>query len=195
MFITISTSFILGRFVLKTCVYYFKETFKFNTSNEICDIILRETNGKGRKVTEDYNNNLIQKYNAFERPPPKAFKPFTEEKFVVFLGILLEAGVHKSNKEHISEMWKPESLPLFRVAMSRDRFKMFLRFIRFDKQNTRDERAETDKVAPIRDIWTMLNRNLEKNYKPYECITVAEQLFPCRRHTRFTQYLPLKPAN
>ncbi|KAF2887709.1 hypothetical protein ILUMI_18464 [Ignelater luminosus] len=96
----------------------------------------------------------IQKYNAFKRPPPKAFKPFTEEKFGVFLGILLAAGVHKSNKEHISEMWKPESLPLFRAAMSRDRFKMF---IRFDKQNTRNERAETDKIAPIRDMLNAKN--------------------------------------
>ena len=52
--------------------------------------------------------------------------------------------------------------------MSRDRFKMMLRFIRFDNENTCAERVHTDKAAPIRDIWIMLNRKLEKLYKPYE---------------------------
>lgn len=47
--------------------------------------------------------------------------------------------------------------------MPRDRFKMLLRFIGIDDQNTRTERAKMDKAAPIRDIWTMLNGNLEKN--------------------------------
>ena len=40
----------------------------------------------------------------------------------------------------------------------------------------------------------MLNRNLEKAYKPYECITIDEQLFAFRDHTKFTQYIPSKPA-
>ena len=78
--------------------------------------------------------------------------------------------------------------------MSRDQFKMMLRFIRFDIENTRAERAQTDKATPKQDIWIMLNRNLEKAYKPYECITIDELLFPFRGHTKFTQYLPSKPA-
>ena len=65
-----------------------------------------------------------------------------------------------------------------------------LRFIRFDKENTRAERAQTDKAAPKQDIWIMLNKNLEKDYNLYECITIDEQLFPFRGHTKFTQYIP-----
>ncbi|CAM1319692.1 Uncharacterised protein r2_g2804 [Pycnogonum litorale] len=78
--------------------------------------------------------------------------------------------------------------------MSRDRFKMMLRFFRFDNENNRAERAQTDKAAPIRDMWTMLNGNLERAYKPYECITIDEQLFPFRGRTKFTRYIPSKPA-
>lgn len=78
-------------------------------------------------------------------------------------------------------MWKVDALPLIRAAMSRDRFKMILRFIRFDNENTRAERVQTDKAAAIRDLWIMLNNNLEKAYKPYECITIDEQLFPFRK--------------
>ena len=40
----------------------------------------------------------------------------------------------------------------------------------------------------------MFHRNLEKPYKPYECITIDEKLFPFRGHTKFTQYIPSKPA-
>lgn len=40
----------------------------------------------------------------------------------------------------------------------------------------------------------MLNKILKISYKPYECITVDKQLFPFRGHTKFTQYIPSKPA-
>ncbi|XP_050520903.1 piggyBac transposable element-derived protein 4-like [Daktulosphaira vitifoliae] len=177
-----------------TALFTAKEIFKSIMSKEICDIILRETKRKGQQVTEDYNRELIEKFPVSSRPLTKKFIPFTEEEFDAFLGILLVSGVHRSNKEHVSEMWKLDSLPLIRAAMSRDRFKMLLRFIRFDNVNTRNIRITTDKAAPIRDIWTMLNQNLHKNYKPTENITVDEQLFPYRGHTKFTQYIPSKPA-
>ena len=131
---------------------------------------------------------------AFRQPPSKTFQPFTEAELLAFIGILIAAGVHRQNKENLDNMWKGDALPLIRAAMSHDRFKMMLRFIRFDNENTCAEHAQIDKAAPIRDIWIMLNRNLEKAYKPYECITIDEQLFPFRGHTKFTQYIPSKPV-
>ena len=162
---------------------------------EISDIILRETNRKGKRVCDAFNNNLMNRFPlAFRRPPSKTFQPFTEAELLAIIGILIAAGVHRQNKENLDNMSKGDALPLIRATMSRDRFKMMLRFIRFDNENTRAERAQTDKAAPIRDIWIMLNRNLEKAYKPYECITIDEQLFPFRGHTKFTQYIPSKPS-
>ena len=145
-------------------------------TNEICDIILRETKRKGQQVTGDYNKKLMKIFPVSDRPSTKVFKPFTEEEFDAFLGILLASGVHRSNKEHISEMWKLDSLLVIRAAMPRDRFKELLRFIHFDNINTRDMRITTDKAAPT------------------ENITVDEQLFPYKGHTKFTQYIPTKPA-
>ncbi|CAG4959108.1 unnamed protein product [Parnassius apollo] len=48
---------------------------------------------------------------------------------------------------------------------------MLLRFIRFDNDVTHPECLLADKAAAIRDIWTMFISNLNKNYKPRECIT------------------------
>lgn len=139
------------------------ELFNSIMSPEMCDIILRETNRKGKRVCDAFNNHLVQRFsNASGRPPLKTFEPFTEAELSAFFGILIAAGVHRNNKENLDDMWKVDALPLIRAAMSRDRFKMMLRFIRFDKENTRAERAQTDKATPIRDIWAMLNRNLER---------------------------------
>ena len=91
-------------------------------------------------------------------------------------------------------MWKKASFPLYRATMGRSRFQSILRFIRFDDHTTRHVRAASDKAAPISDIWNMLNANLASVYKPTEYLTIDEQLFPFRGQTKFTQYMPSKPA-
>ena len=45
-------------------------------------------------------------------------------------------------------------------------------FIRFDDANTIAQRMESDKAAPIRDIWTMLNSNQAKHYRQTEHLTI-----------------------
>ena len=53
--------------------------------------------------------------------------------------------------------------------------------------------VEIDKAAPIRHIWTMLNSNLAKHYKPTEHLTIDEQHYPYRGRYKFTKYIPSKP--
>ena len=40
----------------------------------------------------------------------------------------------------------------------------------------------------------MFNSNLSKMYNPTENLTIDEQLYPYREHTKFTQYIPSKPT-
>lgn len=171
-----------------------KETFKSTITPEMCDIILRETNRKGKRVTSEYNNKLAEQFpDAEERTPSKEFQEFTEEELDAFFGILIAFGVHKSNKEHIDELWKLDSLPLIRETMSLNQFKTLLSFIRFDNNYTHAKHVKNDKAVPIRDLWTMLNSILEKGYRPSECTTVDDQLFGYKGQTKFTQYIPSKP--
>ena len=130
---------------------------------EICDIILRETNRKSKRLCDAFNNDLMNRFPlASGRPLSKTFQLFAEAELLAFIGVLIAAAVHRQNKQNLDDMWKSDSLPLVRAAMSRDRFKMMLRLIRFDDENTRAEHAQTDKAAPIRDIWIMVNRILKK---------------------------------
>jgi hypothetical protein len=172
-----------------------KDVFKTILSEEICDFILSESNRKWKHIIQIHNEKLIQKYpNVSTRPEKKGFEPFCSTELDAFLGILIVCGLHRLNKEPVHVLYKNDGLPLVRAAMSRDRFNLFLKCIRFDNDTTRQERLASDKAAPVSDIWLMLNHNLEKAYKPHECITVDEQIFPFRGHTRFTQYIPSKPS-
>ncbi|CAK1595522.1 unnamed protein product [Parnassius mnemosyne] len=89
-------------------LYNQMKIFKNILSNEVCDIILRETNRKGTKITEAYNNKLMKNYpDISKRSKQKIFKPFTMQRLGAFFGILIFIGVHRSNKEHLTELWKP----------------------------------------------------------------------------------------
>ena len=82
-----------------------KELFKSIISPEMCDVILRETNRKGKRVYDAFNNQLVQKFlDATRRPPQKKFKAFTEAELDSFFGILIFAGVHRNNKENLKDM-------------------------------------------------------------------------------------------
>lgn len=50
-----------------------KEIFKCFISKEMCDIIIRETNRKGKEITQTYNDELLEKYPDSTRSRPKEF--------------------------------------------------------------------------------------------------------------------------
>lgn len=165
-----------------------KDTFKKIFSDEICSIIVRETNRKGREIIAEYNRTKAKHLKD------KTWKPITLSELDTFLGLLIIAGVYHNKRTSIRMMWGDGSHPIFRASMNVERFVWLNRCIRFDNSLTRETRKKTDKAAAIRDIWTMVNANLSSNYKPSDCLTVDEQLFPYRGGTRFTQYIPSKPA-
>ena len=141
---------------------------------------------KAKTVYDNYNSNNLNSN--------RSWRPVTTQEMYAFIGILICSGVNNSNTDHTSEMWKSTSYHLYRATMGLNRYRAILRFIRFDDANTRQARTEQDKAALFRDVWTMFNSNLSKMYKPTENLTIDEQLYPYRRHTKFTQYIPSNPA-
>lgn len=162
------------------------DTFKRIITVEMVDLIVRYTNKKANKV---YDN-----YNAKNPDSQRLWTPVAIQEMCAFIGVLICSGANNSNVDHTSEMWKSTSYPLYRASMGINRFRSIMRFIRFDDVNRRQTQVEKDKAAPIRDIWTMFNSNLSNMYKPTANLTIDEQLYPFRGHTKFTQYIPSKPA-
>lgn len=143
--------------------------------NEIVDIIVEYTNVEARKH--------VNNWKAVDRI-----------EILAFIGLLIMAGVDRSSKRNYEEFFgKLRGLPIFKATTSLKRFKHLLRFIRFDNKDTRDERRAQDKLAPIRDVFDRVNRNLNRYYSPGSTITVDEQLVPFRGRCAFKQYIPSKP--
>lgn len=81
---------------------------------------------------------------------------------------------------------------MFRTVMSIKRYK-FLYRCRFDDRNTREERKKIDKLAPIRDLFTIFVNNYKTCYLVSQNITIDEKLEGFRGRCQFRQYIPSKP--
>lgn len=105
------------------------------------------------------------------------------------LGLLIFSGGRRDCHLTAREMFSPKTgPPIYRAAMSEERFCFLLSCLRFDDKDTRDTRQVTDKFAPIRDIWDIFIGNCGKMYLPTENLTVSKQLLP------FRMYKPSKPG-
>ena len=164
-----------------------KEVFQLYISQAIQSVVIRETN---REAECCYGE-----WNATHPDNQKCWKEFDWTECEAFIGLLLLAGVYRGNQEALEELWSRKyGRPIFVATMSLKRFKQILRFCRFDNKNTREERRATDKLAAIRDLWTMFVATLRKYYIPGTDVTVDEQLVPFRGRCPFRQYIPSKPA-
>lgn len=111
------------------------------------------------------------------------------------LGLLLLKSVLKSNDEKITSLFTKDgfSRPIFSATMSEKRFVILLSCLRFDDANTRAQRKEYDKAAPITEIFEKFIENSQSVYCVSSEMTVDEMLVPFRGRCGFRVYLPNKP--
>ena len=68
-------------------------------------------------------------------------------------------GAFRASREPLSDLFSEDpnfGRPIFRATMPRERFKVFLRFLRFDDVDTRPERQKSDNLAAIIGVATGL---------------------------------------
>lgn len=113
-----------------------------------------------------------------------------------FIGLLYLAGVYKSNRQSLEELWgtNGDGVEKFGLVMNIKRFKFIIRCLRFDDRLTREERKKQDRLAAVRDIFTKFVQNCQKNYSLGENVTLDEKLEAFRGRCLFRQYIPSKPA-
>ncbi|CAF1038317.1 unnamed protein product [Didymodactylos carnosus] len=131
-----------------------KDAFQLLFTEEMILIIVTETNRSARKAAEAWN----------EQNPDKKWqrKDTDSEEIWVFIGLLILAGVQRSQKENLHELWSMNSgRSIFRATMSKNRMDSLLKFCRFDDAATRDTRMEVDKLAPISEFWAMFLARLQ----------------------------------
>lgn len=136
-----------------------KEIFDEFLSENIKNEILRHSNKTGNEIALDFNQKNAADI-AVLKLKPRQFRLISMEELDAFIGILLVMGINGDNDDPPSILWGNYSHPLYKASLSRDRFQQILRVIRFDNAFKRATRKQTDKAAPISDIWNMLMQNL-----------------------------------
>lgn len=151
-------------------------------SDDMLDIIVTNTNKKIESVTENYKRD-------------RSARSTDLIEIKALLGLIYLAGCLKSNRLNVDELWERNGsgIELFWLTMSQQRFLFLLRHLRFDDMDTRDERRQSDKFAPIRDFFTLFVENCKKAYTISEFGTIDEKLEGFRGRCSFKQYIPSKP--
>nr|CAI5836024.1 unnamed protein product [Callosobruchus analis] len=113
-----------------------------------------------------------------------------------FIGLLYMAGTRKAQYVNTKELWDNSifSPACFRLTMSRERFHLLGRALRFDNINDRNQRKLYDNLAPIREIFDQFVSKCQENYQVGEYCTVDEMLESFRGRCKFRQYIANKPA-
>ncbi|XP_025207174.1 piggyBac transposable element-derived protein 4-like [Melanaphis sacchari] len=139
-------------------------------------------------------NRYIELDNEFRS---REFKTTTRGEILALIGILFYMATCKTSRANAKSFWKTDGtgMVLFRAAFSYNRFFFLLQCLRFDDLDTRVERQQSDKLAAVREMYTLFNDNNMKNYSPSEFVTIDENmLYAFRGRCSFIQYMPAKPA-
>ena len=116
------------------------------------------------------------------------------EEFKAALAVILRAGSDRNNFTELQNLWDVgDSKPFYRAVMFLNRFKCFLRCVRFDNWHRREQRKINDKFAAISEIWGLFLGTIQLVYVPDDCITVNEELVGYKGQISGRTYMSSKP--
>lgn len=145
-------------------------------THELLEMAVRYTNQEAERINDDWD-------------------PVSQEELRAFCGVLYLIGVLKSGRERLRDFWDGNFGQKSIIAtISRKRFLDILRYLRFDDKTTRAQRKQNDRLAPIREFWTIFLRNCRQNIIPSPFLCVDEQLVPTRGRCPIRVYMPNKPS-
>uniref|UniRef100_A0A3B3SZ47 PiggyBac transposable element-derived protein domain-containing protein n=1 Tax=Paramormyrops kingsleyae TaxID=1676925 RepID=A0A3B3SZ47_9TELE len=118
----------------------------------------------------------------------------TVDELKAFIALVYVRGAQGGKGMDLVSFWSDDwGCAFFKETMSRNRFQEIMRFLRFDKKETRRTRIQDNKFALVSEIWERFVQNSIACYKPGVDITVDEQLFPTKTRCSFIQYIASKP--
>lgn len=151
--------------------------------DELIDEAVRFTNLEARRVIARQSKDSMLS---------KKWKPIDREEMEAFMGLHILSGAFHSQQRSTESLWSTrDGLPVFRAAMSRERFILIKRFFRVDDRNRRDPQ---DPLSPVRDVWNTFLSQLKAFYVPEPHLTIDEQLLEFHGNVKFRMFIPSKPG-
>lgn len=149
------------------------------------------------RVTNHTNQELVRVIAkmTYEDKHNYRYREFSVDETRAAVGLLLLAGVTSARRESLEQLWdEKRGRSIFRATMSCTRFKVFLLAARFDDKTSRHTRRETDKLAPIRELFDSFVSKCKQLYTMSPFVCVDECLLGFRGRCSFRVYMPSKPA-
>ena len=101
------------------------------------------------------------------------------QEMKAYIGLLLLRGAYRDYSLWSYELRskkKKNSHPFFRATMSHPRFHLLQKIMRFDDKATREQRVFDDKLAPIRELFDLFNKQCMEMYTLSEYVTIDKIL-------------------
>ena len=164
-----------------------KSDFFFNLifSDELIDLIVRETNRYARQKLAG-NNTRLAKWNDATRQEVKAY-----------LGICIVMGIN--NLPRLAMYWSSDPLignTGIQNIMTKNRFEELSQYLHFSNSETEPQRDEEnfDRLYKVRSLLSGVLENSQKAYEPSKNISIDEGMIAFKGRLSFRQYLPAKPT-
>lgn len=147
------------------------------------------------EIIVSHTNSEIRRKNCHYAEKKFSTSETCVDEIKALLGLLVLTAAMKNNHLPTNELFDTSLCgERYKAGMSEVRFCFLLNCLRFDSKETRDERKEKDKFAPIREFWDEFIKSCMDSYKPGSYVTIDEQLLAFRGRCPFRMYIPNKPA-
>ena len=143
------------------------DCYRHFITDEIIDLMVRETN----RYAEQY----LQAHEVSSRSKYREWKPTTDEEMLKFFGIIIEMGPLQMPQLH--HYWSSSQLyglEIVRSAMSRERFKLLLKFWHFSNNDNKD--SSQDRLFKLKPIIGLLKARFSSVYTPGSVVTRGGKL-------------------
>ncbi|XP_054718570.1 piggyBac transposable element-derived protein 4-like [Uloborus diversus] len=158
-------------------------------SEALTTLLCDETNRYRNQTTAAISSILSKK-----RKHAPDWTAVTTEEINVFFGLVLLMG--HIYKDSISDYWSNDELidtPIFRKAMTRDRFLEILKYLHFENNESKPgKNSSYDRLWKIRKVFELLNNAFKSVYDPTEQLAIDEVIVKFKGKVLFRQYIPNK---
>ncbi|KAF2895172.1 hypothetical protein ILUMI_11000 [Ignelater luminosus] len=151
--------------------------------NSIIERIVQHTNSYLTKFRKNYSR-------------PRDVRPTDMVEIKALFELLYMTDVKKTQHLNVKYLWTSDEsgVECMRSTMSRKKFLLLLRALRFDNFEDRAEQKLHDTFAAVTDVLDEFISKCKENYQVGEYSTVDEMLEPFGGCYKFRQYIPSKPA-
>jgi hypothetical protein len=152
-------------------------------TDEMFETIVRHTNAKIQQLRPNYKKQTcVQDLDLIELKG--------------FIGLLFYTAIFKENREHYTSWYSTDGTgrEIYRCIISKNRFEILLKALRFDAAESRPLRRENNPASPISALFDSFIERCQAVYTIGTCACIDEMLLAFRGRCKFKMYMPKKPA-